>query len=115
LSKNSSVEIFFNTNKTLLLHFNSQNERDFFCKQLYKNRDKKENSKHFLVQNGKKALKERKITEKWIQRQISNFEYLMLINIYANRSYNDLSHYPVFPWLHLNKNDYGTEVKSIKD
>lgn len=115
LSKNSAVEIFFTTNKTMMLHFNSQDERDSFCKQLYKYRDKKETSKHFLVQNGKKALKERKITERWMNWQISNFEYLMLINIYANRSYNDLSHYPVFPWLHLNKNPFGLECTSITD
>lgn len=115
LSKNSSVEIFFTSNKTLLLHFATTEERDSFCKQLYKHRDKKETSKHFIVQSGRKALKERKITEKWMNWEISNFEYLMLINIYANRSYNDLSHYPVFPWLHLNENEFGNEVKSIQD
>jgi hypothetical protein len=115
LSKSSSVEIFFSSNKTLMLYFNTTDERDSFCKQLYKNRDKNEASKHFLVTNGKKELKERKITEKWMNWQISNFEYLMLVNIYANRSYNDLSHYPVFPWLHLNENTQGQEVKSIRD
>src|SRR5690606_34891354 len=38
-----------------------------------------------------------------------------LVNVYANRSYNDLSHYPIFPWLHLNENPFGQEVKSIQD
>lgn len=115
LSKNSSVEIFFASNQTVLLYFHSPEDRDSFCKQLYKNRDKKETSKHFIVQSGKKAIKERKITEKWMNWEISNFEYLMLVNIYANRSYNDLSHYPVFPWLHVNENPYGAEVNSIRD
>lgn len=115
LSKNSAVELFMTSNKTLLLHFNTQDDRDSFCKQLYKHRDKKETSKYFIVQSGKKAMKDRKITEKWINWEISNFEYLMLVNIYANRSYNDLSHYPVFPWLHLNSNPYGGDVKSITD
>ncbi|KAK7507554.1 hypothetical protein BaRGS_00001489, partial [Batillaria attramentaria] len=31
--------------------------------------------------------------------QISNFDYLMQLNTIAGRTYNDLSQYPVFPWI----------------
>ena len=34
----------------------------------------------------------------WKKFEISSFELLMWLNIYANRSFNDLSQYPVFPW-----------------
>jgi len=37
------------------------------------------------------------ITEKWVNRQISNYEYLAHLNTIAGRSYNDLTQYPVFP------------------
>lgn len=37
------------------------------------------------------------LTQRWINREISNFEYLMYLNTIAGRSYNDLSQYPVFP------------------
>ena len=30
---------------------------------------------------------------------MSNFEYLMLLNEVAGRTYNDLAQYPVFPWV----------------
>lgn len=30
---------------------------------------------------------------------MSNFDYLMILNTMANRSFNDLSAYPVFPWI----------------
>lgn len=33
--------------------------------------------------------------QKWIYREISNFEYLMQLNTIAGRTYNDLSQYPV--------------------
>ncbi|KAG8521528.1 Neurobeachin-like protein 2 [Galemys pyrenaicus] len=33
--------------------------------------------------------------QKWVQREISNFEYLMQLNTIAGRTYNDLSQYPV--------------------
>ena len=31
--------------------------------------------------------------------QVSNFEYLMFLNREAGRSFNDLTQYPVFPWV----------------
>jgi hypothetical protein len=39
------------------------------------------------------------LTEAWINRQISNFDYLMQLNIQAGRSFNDITQYPVFPWV----------------
>ncbi|XP_023556435.1 neurobeachin-like protein 2 isoform X5 [Octodon degus] len=39
------------------------------------------------------------LTQKWAQWEISNFEYLMQLNTIAGRTYNDLSQYPVFPWV----------------
>lgn len=38
-------------------------------------------------------------TRRWIRGEISNFHYLMLINTMAGRTFNDLTQYPVFPWV----------------
>jgi len=35
----------------------------------------------------------------WVNGFISNFEYLMFVNTISNRSFNDLSQYPIFPWV----------------
>ncbi|CAK9883045.1 unnamed protein product [Sphagnum jensenii] len=40
-----------------------------------------------------------KARERWRRREIGNFEYLMTLNTLAGRSYNDLTQYPVFPWV----------------
>ena len=45
------------------------------------------------------ALKASGLTQKWVNRDISNFEYLMRLNTIAGRTFNDLSQYPVFPWI----------------
>jgi hypothetical protein len=37
--------------------------------------------------------------EKWANGEISNFDYLMTVNKYAGRSFNDLNQYYVFPWI----------------
>lgn len=44
--------------------------------------------------------------DRWRRREISNFEYLMLLNTLAGRSYNDITQYPVFPWILA---DYSSE------
>ena len=38
-------------------------------------------------------------TKRWIRGEMSNFQYLMQINTMAGRSFNDLTQYPVFPWV----------------
>jgi hypothetical protein len=38
-------------------------------------------------------------TQQWVSGQISNFEYIMLVNTFAGRSFNDVSQYPFVPWV----------------
>jgi hypothetical protein len=39
------------------------------------------------------------VMQEWRKRRISNCEYLLYANILSGRSFNDLSQYPVFPWV----------------
>ncbi|CDK25143.1 unnamed protein product [Kuraishia capsulata CBS 1993] len=39
------------------------------------------------------------ITKKWRHGKVSNFYYLMIINTLAGRTFNDLTQYPIFPWV----------------
>ncbi|KAJ4757798.1 BEACH domain-containing protein B [Rhynchospora pubera] len=48
--------------------------------------------------------------ESWRRREICNFEYLMVLNTLAGRSYNDLTQYPIFPWVLA---DYTSEKLDI--
>jgi hypothetical protein len=41
-------------------------------------------------------------TRLWKKRKISNLEYLMRLNRYSSRSFNNLNQYPVFPWVLAN-------------
>ncbi|KAK1945269.1 BEACH domain-containing protein lvsA [Phytophthora citrophthora] len=52
------------------------------------------------------------MTERWVQGDISNFAYLMHLNTLAGRSYNDLTQYPVFPWVLA---DYDSEILDLSD
>lgn len=52
------------------------------------------------------------LLRKWEAREISNFEYLMHLNILAGRTYSDLNQYPVFPWILA---DYTSETLDLDD
>lgn len=51
-------------------------------------------------------------TKRWQRGEMSNFQYLMLINTMAGRTFNDLTQYPVFPWVLA---DYSSEELDLED
>ncbi|XP_049471093.1 neurobeachin-like protein 1 isoform X5 [Panthera uncia] len=52
------------------------------------------------------------LTQKWVNREITNFDYLIQINTMAGRTYNDLAQYPVFPWI---LQDYTSEELDLNN
>jgi factor associated with neutral sphingomyelinase activation len=52
------------------------------------------------------------VTFRWQCGLISNFDYLMYLNSLADRSFNDLSQYPVFPWI---IQDYTSKQLDLND
>ncbi|KAL6157360.1 beige protein-like 1 [Exserohilum turcicum] len=51
-------------------------------------------------------------TKKWLKGEMSNFHYLMFVNTLAGRTFNDLTQYPVFPWVLSN---YHSEELDLSD
>ncbi|KAJ2992766.1 hypothetical protein NUW58_g2057 [Xylaria curta] len=52
------------------------------------------------------------IMRRWQKGEISNFHYLMLVNTMAGRTFNDLTQYPVFPWVLA---DYTSDELNLED
>ncbi|CAM9881881.1 unnamed protein product, partial [Heterosigma akashiwo] len=51
-------------------------------------------------------------TQAWVQRKISNYDYLLALNALAGRTRLDASQYPVFPWILA---DYTSESLDLTD
>ena len=59
------------------------------------------------------TLQAAKVAKKmWKKAELSNFEYLMKLNEYSGRSFNNLAQYPVFPWVLRN---YETDQLDLND
>ncbi|ETV82224.1 hypothetical protein, variant [Aphanomyces astaci] len=50
------------------------------------------------------------LTKKWLRGALSNFEYLIELNALAGRTFNDVTQYPVFPWVLA---DYTSETLDL--
>jgi hypothetical protein len=53
-----------------------------------------------------------KIVSEWQNGKMTNFDFLMHMNSLAGRTYNDLTQYPVFPWVIA---DYESEELDLDD
>lgn len=73
----------------MLFVFDDQNVQEAVFRYFYKKAQK----------NCLSSINREKATEQWINGIISNYDYLILLNTFANRSFNDLSAYPIFPWI----------------
>ena len=53
-----------------------------------------------------------RITKMWYNGELTNFEYLIHLNSAAGRSFQDLTQYPVFPWILA---DYSSDTLDLND
>lgn len=70
------------------------------------------NVRHFQLDDKENFFNIGYLTEKWASRKMSNFDYLLHLNLISGRSFNDLSQYPVFPWVLA---DYVSEKLDLSD
>ncbi|KAI8116988.1 Neurobeachin-like protein 1 [Lucilia cuprina] len=107
--RRSALEIFLIDQTSYFLNFTTKTRNKIFSKILSLQ------PPNILYGSGRspaELLKTSGLTQKWVNREISNFEYLMYLNTIAGRSYNDLSQYPVFPWILA---DYTSDILDLTD
>lgn len=51
------------------------------------------------------------VVQQWVYREISNFDYLMMLNKLAGRNTNDPNHYPILPWV----TDFASPSRTRRD
>ncbi|KAG4071183.1 hypothetical protein HA402_001173 [Bradysia odoriphaga] len=57
-------------------------------------------------------IKPETMTLKWQNGAISNYEYLLYLNSLADRTFHDLTQYPIFPWI---ISDYTSNELNLED
>lgn len=97
--KKTGIELFlFSSAQSILLDFGNEKTAE----KIYQ----------FLLEKCTELIDVRlnELTKIWNDNLMSNYDYLMYLNRLANRSFNDISRYPIFPWV---ISDFGSEEFQI--
>ena len=119
--KDSAIEIFTSKNKVYYFNFQDSSKRQnalnsllnhFTTKKeikVLKNKivgyDVSSSNTYFNIPSNNNQDFLTNLIEKWQDWNISTFELLLWMNILSNRSFNDISQYPVFPWILIKYED----------
>ena len=104
-----ACEFYLKNGKSYYFNFYSEdNKINFFS--LFSN---KENNPYNIkiISDLKTEFKKKDYTNQWLKNKISTLEYLLFINKYSCRSYNDINQYPVFPWVRI----IGNKIRDLKN
>ena len=101
--KDNAFEIYTFSGKNYYFNSNDNNVINLLFKIINKNNQffnkKYDDNTCNLFINKDYKKKEYDFIKLWKNKKISNFNFVMLLNIFANRSYLDLYQYPIFPWI----------------
>ncbi|KAI9273685.1 hypothetical protein BY458DRAFT_434908 [Sporodiniella umbellata] len=127
LFRNAALEIFFKDGQNALVTV-ALAERDELYSKLVARIETREASSEPALQSETDAVPSLSSTfrlsslfgtstlndliQRWERKEISNFNYLMYLNAIAGRSYNDITQYPVFPWILA---DYTSETLDLRN
>ena len=102
-----ACEIFLNNGKSYYFNFYSEEKKiQFFT--IFRNENKLYNID--IIYDIKSSFKKKNYTKQWLTDELSTLEYLLFLNKYSSRSYNDINQYPIFPWLEI----YGGRTRDLK-
>lgn len=73
--------------------------------------NKQQSRKIEVIEDPKTEFKAKKYVESWNKAEISTQEFLLQLNKYSGRSFNDFAQYPVFPWI---LSDYSCTYDELK-
>lgn len=109
----SAIELFFvDMSLSLFINFQPNVQRDAFYSKLRSSRCLVPLLRSPKTLAPRTVFHRSNLTELWRQRRISNFDYIMQLNIMAGRSFNDIGQYPVFPWVLA---DYESQSLDLND
>ncbi|MBA0646226.1 hypothetical protein Goklo_014205 [Gossypium klotzschianum] len=112
LLRRSALELFLIDRSNFFFDFGSSEDRRNAYRAIVQARPPHLNNSYLATQRPEQLLKKTQLMERWARWEISNFEYLMRLNTLAGRTYNDITQYPVFPWI---LSDYNSKSLDLAD
>ena len=86
-----SLEIFMKYGKSYLFNFFDEVTNEYVL-DLLKNKNVK------VIKNAKEYFDKKDYAKKWRDGKKSTYDYLLILNKFSSRTYNDSNQYPLMPW-----------------
>ena len=130
--RETAAEIFTEQNKSYFFNFKTNNDLKLFISDVTNNdinisfriiassvHGEKENKKILGYEKLLPSMKNKTYyvsskAESWQNYNLSTLEYLIWINIYGGRSFNDLNQYPIYPWIITNYSSKEINKKDLR-
>ena len=94
-----ALEFFLENHKSYLFNFLKKENISQFIQQL---KLKLKNIKYDITDfDCKSNFKTKGYEKKFLSNKLSNFQYLLMLNKYSTRTYNDINQYLIFPLTHM--------------
>ena len=109
-----ALEIFLKNGKSYFFNLFDPNNFDIFFGKI--NVIKNNQKLNFtFIKEPKNEFDKKGYTKQWENDEINNYQYLLYLNKFSGRSFNDSNQYPIFPWILLNENYFNLSEENIKD
>ena len=99
IDRETGVELYFEDGQSVLLNFNRKEDANVFCNKLIKVCSKIYKDKYNIVFDRHNEGENLKVMRDWLEHSISTFDYLLYLNSLSSRSFNNISQYPIMPWI----------------
>jgi len=126
--KNSSIEIFTSKNKSYYINIHNQKIRQYILdiilshfsdKKEIRTKENKLIGYDFInytqIENEFEYYTNSNLLDifikKWVNWKVTSFDLLIWLNTLSNRSFNDLTQYPVFPWILTEYNEFPCPIE----
>eukprot|EP00750_Incisomonas_marina_P023756 INCI5055.11.p1 GENE.INCI5055.11~~INCI5055.11.p1 ORF type:complete len:1492 (-),score=210.22 INCI5055.11:4311-8489(-) len=111
--QNIALEFFFESANAVFVNFCKNSVRNQ-AYEVIRNvcRPPRVRDFYSVTSSPRSRLRKSGLLEAWQAREITNFDFLMRLNFFAGRTYNDLSQYPIFPWV---LSDYTSDTLDLRD
>ena len=91
-------DMIFIMNPNLFIENSKKYKRNDYLENIFKKQKQKKLKINLASIIDNKIILE-KSYDKWTLGHISTYSYLMILNTLSGRTYNDLSQYPIYPWI----------------
>lgn len=108
--RNNSIELFCSDGRQHFICLYSLDRAQGLVHAIFENTKSLTNIK--IIRNPQNEFEAKEYTNKWVNGEMDNFTYLMMINKYSGRSFCDTNQYPVFPWV---VSDYKSQELNFSD